>query len=142
METIRPAGPHDEDEVFRLIGELEGKAPDRQRFGEVYQQNLADPRVRYWVAEEDGRLLAFLSTHRQCLLHHTGLVAEIEEFIVEPPARGRGIGTRLFETAARDCRTNGCLQLEVCCNLKRLTSHAFYRARGMRSSHYKFFLPL
>jgi len=57
-------------------------------------------------------------------------------------ARKQGIGKLLFQKAKEVGTENGCKQLEVCCNQKRLLSHKFYQSQGMTNNHYKFCLLL
>lgn len=142
MEQIRKARITDELPVYKLIAELEGEGIDWTRFAEIYQKHLRHPKVQYWVYEMDGMISGFVSIHMQELLHHAARIAEIQELIVEKDMRGRGIGKKLFQKAGEIGRENGCMQLEVCCNQKRLASHAFYEAQGMTNHHYKFCMPL
>lgn len=142
MEYIREAAIYDKEQIYRLTTVLEKDEIDIKRFSDVYDANLSNPYVFYIVYEKESKILGFISVHVQKLLHHTADIAEIQELIVDDSVRQQGIGKSLFQKAKEISIENGCLQLEVCCNQKRLSSHKFYLAQGMVNSHYKFCLPL
>lgn len=142
MERLRQAITEDESQIYQLILDLEEINFDRRHFMNAYISNLNKPDVYYWVYEKDNEILGFISIHIQKLLHHAGTIAEIQEFIVTGNSRNCGIGSRLFQKAKEVSQQNNCLQLEVCCNQKRLSSHRFYQSQGMTNNHYKFCLPL
>lgn len=142
MGHIRRAKEEDRRQVRQLISALEGAEIDEDKFSAVYDANILNPSISYFVYEENHAILGFISLHVQRLLHHTGSIGEIQEFIVEESARGTGIGSLLFKMAEEESRLTGCVQMEVCCNQKRLASHEFYESRGMTNNHYKFCLRL
>jgi PhnO protein len=139
---IRMAELFDYTFVYSLLCELEEQKLDHIRLQQIYEDNLADPCVFYFVATVECEVVGFASLHIQKLLHHAGLVGEIQELIVKDDCRGQGIGTSLIRKVTDQAKKAGCIQLEVCCNQKRLSSHRFYQAHGMDCSHYKFTMPL
>ena len=142
MVEILPAASSQLEEIYLLICELEGTPVSRKGFSACYRQNLENPQVHYFVAQEGGRVLGFISLHIQQLLHHAAKVAEIQELVVCGQLRGQGIGKLLFAAAKEAAVREGCLQLEVCCNRSRVMSHTFYLRQGMTNRHFKFCLPL
>lgn len=142
MEHIREAALTDKESIYKLITVLEAAEIDAESFSDIYNANLVNPFVFYFIYEKEDKVLGFISVHIQKLLHHTANIAEIQEFIVDETVRQQGIGKRLFEKAKEVSIENGCVQLEVCCNQKRVPSHKFYLAQEMVNSHYKFCLPL
>lgn len=137
MEIIN-ARPEHFPQIYSLICELEEAPLDRTKLEAVYLQNLADPNIHYLIALENGGAAGFANVHVQCLLHHGGKIAELQEIVVAESRRGQGIGSLLFSEAEKTARAAGCLQLEVCCNRKRTDSHRFYERQGMVASHFKF----
>lgn len=135
---IRKAEPRDIERVLELMRELEQSPIDEEGLREIYMANLAASDVHYMVCDFDGKVCGFISLHIQKLLHHAANIAEVQELIVEESKRGRGIGRALFASAEAIAEKESCAQIEVCCNINRLNSHAFYRAMGMQNRHYKF----
>ena len=119
MEIIN-ARPEHFPQIYSLICELEEAPLDRAKLEAVYLRNLTDPGIHYLIALENGGAAGFASVHVQCLLHHGGKIAELQEIVVAESRRGQGIGSLLFSEAEKTARTAGCLQLEVCCNRKQI----------------------
>ena len=136
MIQIREAKAEDQNEVARLIEQLEEAPVHREAFNAVYQENLNNPQIVYQIALSEGKICGFVSVHIQKLLHHTAPIAEIQELVVDEKCRGQGVGKLLFAAKV------GCLQLECACNQRRTASHAFYKKQGMTCRHFKFTLPL
>ncbi len=145
METnisILPAASDHAQGVYALMCELEGEELDRQGFLRIFNENLNNRDICYFVAIMNGCVAGFLSLHVQRLLHHAALIGEIQEIVVSHDCRGRGIGQALFERIRIVAKDAGCVQLEVCCRKERMRSFDFYQKMGMICSHYKLCLPL
>lgn len=52
-----------------------------------------------WVAEDGGGIVGSIA-----IAGHTDLTAQLRWFLVAPPARGYGLGSRLLRTALDFCR--------------------------------------
>ena len=142
MIQIREAKAEDQNEVARLIEQLEEAPVHREAFNAVYQENLNNPQIVYQIALTEGKICGFVSVHIQKLLHHTAPIAEIQELVVDEKCRGQGVGKLLFGKAKEIAAKAGCPQLECACNQRRTASHAFYKKQGMTCRHFKFTLPL
>lgn len=142
MECLRKATLNDKKQIYGLIVSLEETNIDTKCFSDIYDANILNPFVLYYVYEKENLILGFISIHMQKLLHHTANIAEVQELIVHEEARHLGIGKLLFQKAKDIARENDCKQLEVCCNQKRLLSHKFYQMQGMTNNHNKFCLLL
>jgi len=140
--AVHHAQAHHAEDVYGLMVELEGPDFDREAFLKVYEENLKDNSIRYLLAFLGSKPVGFISLHAQRLLHHMGLVGEIQELVVKEELRSLGIGKALFRAARQAARALGCIQLEVCCRREREKSLAFYQRMGMTSSHCKLCLPL
>jgi len=145
METgvnILPAALEHAQAIYCLMCELEGADLDKQGFQSVFEENLINNDVCYFIALWEVQVVGFSSLHVQHLLHHTAPVGEIQEIVVSRVCRGQGIGQALFESVKKAALAAGCVQLEVCCRKERKRSHDFYQKMGMGCSHDKFCLPL
>jgi len=135
---IRYAEGKDARDVYALLCELEEKVLDWDDFERVYRRNVEKEHIIYLLAIEEEQPIGFASLHVQELLHHTGNVAEIQELVVRGDWQGRGVGALLFAHVRQIAKECGGELLEVCCNQKRVRSHAFYEKQRMANSHYKF----
>lgn len=142
MSEIRKATSEDLTEVYNLIVELENQSFDVCSFSKIYNENLDNKRVHYYVYEIEHKIIGFISIHIQSLLHHASNIAEIQELIITDSMRGKGLGKMLFEKALDIAKEDKCSKIEVCCNQKRKASHEFYTEMGMENNHYKFIMDL
>lgn len=136
---IRRATNKDQSAVYRFVCDLEDDLFDENIFGTYYVENIHKSHNIYFVAEDasNGLVVGFISCHGQVLLHHLGLVYEIQEMYVDPAYRNRGIGKQLLQKLKVSLPTN-CKSLEVTAQNKRKETHAFYDANGFKNSHIKF----
>jgi PhnO protein len=136
---IREAKGDDASDVKRLIDELENNVSDPQIFESIYQEYVADPDMLMFVLEQGQQEIhGFVSCKGQRLLHHQGLVFEIQEMIVSSSHQGKGFGRLLFQKIQEEVVARGAIALEVTSNKRRKEAHAFYESMGFRNSHEKF----
>jgi len=136
---IRRAEKRDLLAVKALIDELENWDSELASFEAIYADYLTHPSTLMYVVEHrnDG-LVAFVSCRGQQLLHHLGMVFEIQELIVTERHRGQGYGRRLVDTIRAEVQLQGAKSLEVTSNKRRKEAHVFYQTVGFRNSHEKF----
>jgi PhnO protein len=103
----------------------------------IFHKNLQDENIVYLVAMVKTVTVGFLSCHFQRLLHHGGLVGEIQEMAVDPPYRGIGVGSLMLEKLEILSLAKGAIQLEVSSNLRRIDAHRFYEKSGYRKTSLK-----
>jgi N-acetylglutamate synthase-like GNAT family acetyltransferase len=90
-----------------------------------------DPeRERFWVAEHDGAFAGCV-----CLVKHSETVAKLRLLLVEPAARGQGIGTRLVDECVRFGRQAGYRTISLWTNDILLAARRIYAAAGFRLVH-------
>ena len=130
------------DTVYAFICALEETTIDRADFYAIYQLNLANPAIHYFVADKSGEVVGFVSCHIQHLLHHGGKVGEMQELFVRPDLRGQGIGQQLLADVTALAKREGCVNLEVTTNQKRQDTIRFYERESFQLSHYKLVKPL
>lgn len=137
--TIRRAKLNDEKAVLELLNELENRDSDPPIFAQIWMEYLAHAHTHVWVAENvEKQVVGFLSVIGQNLLHHEGMVYEIQELMVTSSWQGNGIGRKLIEALKEELKGKDVKSVEVTSNKRRKEAHAFYVAMGFKNSHEKF----
>ena len=87
---------------------------------------------------KNDKPVGYISCHGQILLHHCGLVYEIQEMYVLPEYRSKGVGKILLNALLERLSNENYVLLEVASNMKRVDAHRFYEANGFLKTTYKF----
>src|SRR6266508_3882121 len=90
-----------------------------------------DPkRERCWIAEKDGEIVGSVF-----LVAHSKTVAQLRLMLVEPKARGLGIGTRLGDECVGFAREQGYRKITLWTNSIPLAAPHIYKKAGFRLVH-------
>ncbi|MGE8340916.1 MAG: GNAT family N-acetyltransferase [Flavobacterium sp.] len=136
--NIRKVENHDLDFVYKAICELENEILDFKMFETIFNENISNPKNLYLIAENENEGLGFISFHTQNLLHHCGLVGEIQEFFIHQKYRCQGVGRLLINEILDFAQKNNLKSIEVTTNKKRVENVAIYENLGFTLSHNKF----
>lgn len=128
----------DLDFVYKAICELENEVLDFKVFETIFNENISNPRNLYLIAENESEGLGFISFHTQNLLHHGGLVGEIQEFFIHQNYRGQGVGRLLINEIKDFAEKNNLKSIEVTTNKRRVENVAIYENLGFGLTHNKF----
>ncbi|MBF4517307.1 GNAT family N-acetyltransferase [Flavobacterium sp. ANB] len=135
---IRKIQIQDLDFVYKAICELENEVLDFEIFETIFNENISNPKNLYLIAENENEALGFISFHTQNLLHHCGLVGEIQEFFIHQKYRGQGVGKQLIQKIMNYADQNNLKSIEVTTNKKRVENVLIYENLGFGLTHNKF----
>ena len=120
-------------------GNLKDESPDTPldpRYAAALRTMADDPNNGLFVAEVDGRIAgAFQLTFIQHVAYRGGLALQIENVIVEPLHRGRGVGETMMRWAIARARERGCFRVQLTSNKRRARAIRFYERLGFVASH-------
>lgn len=142
---IREAHLEDCEAAWRLVCALEECELDHDAFAQVFASQRSDGRHVTLVWNEDALgspIQALMNMRIEMQLHHAAKIAEIQELVVDPALRGRGVGKELFAAAREAARTAGCVRIELVTNQRRHGAHRFYEREGMIQTHFGYTLDL
>lgn len=106
---------------------------DKQR--RAVEMILSDPRIGLiYVARESGRVVGMVSTLYTVSTAEGGMSAWLEDMVVLPECRGRGVGAALLEHAVVGAREAGALRLTLLSDEDNDLAHAVYAAEGFQFS--------
>ena len=112
------AAEHGYDERFEaLVAQIAAR----------FIQRLDAERERCWIAEAGGEPLGCVF-----LVKKSRLVAQLRLLLVEPAARGRGLGARLVEECVAFARAKGYRRLVLWTQSDLYAARSIYRAKGFK----------
>ena len=136
--NIRKVEKQDLDFVYKAICELENEVLDFEVFERIFNENISNPQNLYLIDKNESEGLGFISFHTQNLLHHCGLVGEIQEFFIHQKYRGKGVGRLLINEIKNFAEQHNLKSIEVTTNKRRVENVAIYENLGFNLSHNKF----
>lgn len=130
--TITPYTPDDRDGAKGVV--LAGF----KDFGFVYQRkydfDLDDPQKYYidqggmfYVLKDSGKVIGTVA-----IINKGNHIAELKRLYVKKEYQGKGLGSKLFDTAVLFCKNNGFTNIEFETNKKFTKAHSLYQRRGFR----------
>ena len=109
--------------------------PDAAKQRRALEAILADSRIgRIYVAREAKRLVGMVSTLYTVSTAEGGKAAWLEDMVVLPECRGRGVGAALLAYVVVRAREEGCLRLTLLSDEDNALAHAVYAAEGFQFS--------
>lgn len=131
---VREGRAGDVEELVALLGELFALEPDfavdseKQRRGLGLLLGRADALVA--VAEAGGRAVGMCSVQTLVSTAEGGPVGLVEDLVVHPAHRGRGLGRALLARAEAWAEAQGLRRLQLLADRENRPALAFYAARG------------
>lgn len=109
--------------------------PDAAKQRRALEAILGDPRIgRIYVAREAGRVIGMVSTLYTISTAEGGKAAWLEDMVVLPERRGKGVGAALLAHAVVRAREEGALRLTLLSDEDNALAHAVYAAEGFQFS--------
>ncbi|MFH1221095.1 MAG: GNAT family N-acetyltransferase [Candidatus Eisenbacteria bacterium] len=129
---IRNAHSSDTSAIARLIGELVEGLEETSPTTETYvRQYMSSPTSTILLAEDGGSVVGLLSYSIRPDLYHAGPTCLIEELVVLPSARDKGIGSMLMDRLISVLRETGCIEVSVSTMPDNQGAIRFYRRHGL-----------
>ncbi|MET1056014.1 MAG: GNAT family N-acetyltransferase [Pedobacter sp.] len=136
--TTRKIEESDFEYIYNALCQLENQILNREITLEIFNENITNPNFLYLIAEINNEKAGFITFHTQKLMHHSGLVGEIEEFYVDAQYRSKGVGRELITTIRSFAELKNLKSIEVTTNKRRTENVAIYQSLGFNLSHNKF----
>jgi len=136
---IRACVEGDFEAVAGLLQQLWPEmAFDREALREVFAECLKDDSYVFLCALEAEEVIGFCSMHIRRSLWQQGLLAYVDELVVDERFRGKGMGARLLAWQIALAWARGCRFIELDSALKRESAHRFYELMGFERFGYTF----
>ncbi|CAN5475532.1 GNAT family N-acetyltransferase [soil metagenome] len=136
---IIPATPEAIPRLAELLGILfdqeEEFFANPEAHAEGLRQIMADPATGFiLMAEEEGQILGMVNILLTVSTFLGTRVAILEDLVIDPSHRGRGIGTALIETAIGQARALGCRRISLVTDGSNAPARHLYRKLGFIES--------
>jgi len=135
---IRRIRKSDLEFIYSSLCDLENEVLEPALFEKIFNENIDNPHYLYLIAEHENEKVGFITFHTQNLLHHCGLVGEIQEFYIIPGFRNKGVGRQLIHEIMNFADQNNLKSIEVTTNKKRVENITVYENLGFNLTHNKF----
>ncbi|WP_177994698.1 GNAT family N-acetyltransferase [Victivallis lenta] len=136
---IRPAAEADLPELVELLRQLfeleQDFEPDASKQQAGLSLMLESPFAELLVAECGGRVAGFCGVQLQISTAMGSYAAQIEDLVLHPEFRRRGIGSRLLDAAGAWAKQRGARRLQLNCDDQNLPAMRFYEARNWIRTH-------
>jgi GNAT superfamily N-acetyltransferase len=104
---------------------------DAELLSQLLKRIMSQPHLgSVWVARANDVVVGYLIAVRVFSFEYRGIVAEIDEMFVIPPARGSGVGAALVKAAEVTLSAAGCTSIQLQLGVANDAARAFYRRRG------------
>lgn len=126
---IRKAVIEDAKQIAILLGEL--GYPNTKEFTEAKIEELSKNEIdSVFVAEIEGKVIAFTHLHIAKMLHEPGKLGRIMAIVVSKDYSRAGVGRKLMYLLGNKAREAGCTKMELMSSNHRKGAHKFYKNLG------------
>lgn len=137
--AIGTATAADVPQLVELLGILFAQehelAPDAKKQQRALELILADPsRARIYVARAGKKVIAMAALHFTTSTAEGGRVAGLEDCVVHPEHRGKGVGEALLGYVLEQARAEGALRVMLLTDGDNTRAQALYRKLGFAPS--------
>ena len=134
--SLRLATEADTAELARLLSHL-GYPTPVDAVAAIWEAWTAEGNFAV-VAQGERSLIGVITLHRMVVLHRPQAVGRITSLVVEPSARGQGLGRALILAAEEALTSAGCGLLEVTSHARFADAHGFYMHLGFEQTSSRF----
>jgi ribosomal protein S18 acetylase RimI-like enzyme len=133
------ANAEDLPQLVELLGILFTQehelSPDPAKQERALRLILGDPSIgRIYVARDGARVLGMVNIQRGVSTAEGGPAAHLEDFVVRPELRGKGLGTRLIRHAIEQSKKQGLLRLILLTDGDNAEAQRLYERVGFERS--------
>ena len=139
MTEYSLARPEELPQLVALLGILFSQesefAPDDAKQARALEKILSDETVgRIYVAREEGKVVAMATLLYTISTAEGGMAALLEDVIVQPGRRGRGVGSALLRHLLAEARKQGARRVTLLTDAHNERAQRLYSKLGFKRS--------
>ena len=114
------------DNINALLQQLSGRVPPCTP--ELLKNIVESPALELWVVKDAGKIVGM--GELAVVLKPEGIVAQIEDVVVDEGQRGKGLGKQLSEKLIERARERGARVIQLSSRFSRVAANALYQKLG------------
>ncbi len=147
METeISKATGKDLPSILHLYANLgmdDGNILTLKEAKRIFNRIKTYPDYKLYIARVDKEIVGTFALIIMDNIGHMGTPSGIvEDVVVHPEWRGKGVGKKMMQFAMERCKKRGCYKMALSSNIKREDAHCFYESLGFKKHGYSFIVEL
>ncbi len=134
---VRFAARRDKESVLKLLDELGEEVNKKLGYsahnaeaqkvgGPIFDEIISRKDTLIFVAEDNEKLVGLVTLYLLPNMRHGWHRGHIEDFVVSKTARGKGIGSQLFNTVKKYCKENNIKVIKLDSGIDLTNAHRFY----------------
>lgn len=138
---IRFAFPKDKDNILILLDELgetinlkskhsEHNTEAKKLGGPIVDEILKQNYTKIFVAELNEKLIGLITFYILPNIRHGSHRGHIEDVVVSKNMRGKGVGSKLFDSVKKYCKDNNIKVIKLDSGKELIEAHKFYEKNG------------
>jgi ribosomal protein S18 acetylase RimI-like enzyme len=117
-----------------LFGQERDFAPDPVKQAQALAQILSRTEARVWVAREGDEVVGMVNAQAVISTAEGGPALWLEDFVVRPAFRKRGIGTQLLQHVICEAKARGYRRITLLADGDNYRAQALYLRHGFQPS--------
>ena len=127
------------NEIYYLLRQLwPEKGINLENLKNTFLKGLLAADQYYFIARTNNDIFGFASLTIKNNLWQEGLIAHIDELVVDKNYRRKGIGSSLIEKLCEIAEQKGCKKIELDSAFHRKEAHEFYEKHNFNNRAYLF----
>lgn len=125
--------------LYSHLGMDDGRVLTLKDAKKVFDKIKKYPDYKIFVAKVNKKIVGTFALLILDNIAHMGAPSGlIEDVVVHPDFRRKGIGKQMIKFALDYCRKKGCYKVALSSNKNRMEAHAFYESLGFQVHGYSF----
>ena len=136
--SIRKVKQEDYEELMALYNGFVGEDRYSKHDNDSFEKVLGSPNNHIFVAEEDEKIIGFVTFSIRDVVRYPKPIAELDELFVGIPYQKKGVGHKLMKQVEKAAKKRNCYRMFIESAYRHESAHKFYEKLGYKNygSHF------